>query len=94
MAAVYMLYSKSADRYYIGYSKNLKLRLEYHHFKEFPNSFTSKYKDWELFYSIDNLSPGTAVKIERHFKRMKSRVYLENLKKYPDISMKLQKKYS
>jgi len=94
MASVYILYSKTSDIYYIGYSKDLQLRLEYHHFKEFPISFTSKYSDWELFFSIDHISAGTAVKIERHIKKMKSRVYIENLKRYPAIAEKLLEKYN
>ncbi|MGB9153703.1 MAG: GIY-YIG nuclease family protein [Alphaproteobacteria bacterium] len=94
MASVYILYSKIADKYYIGSTKELKTRIEYHHNKEFKNSFTSKYNDWELFYSINEVSNTTARKIESHIKRMKSIIYMENLKKYPEISPKLVQKYT
>ena len=93
LAAVYILYSKIADRYYVGYTKSLATRLDYHHIKEFPNSYTAKYADWELYFLIENLQPGVAVKIERHIKRMKSRIFLQNLKKYPEISEKLRAMY-
>lgn len=94
MASVYILHSSSSDLYYVGYSKDLALRIEYHANKEFQNSFTSKHNDWVLFYAIENLSAGTAVKIKRHIKRMKSRIYIENLKRYPAITEKLILKYS
>ncbi len=57
------------------------------------NKFTAKTKDWELFFSIECSSKGQAQKVERHIKRMKSKVYLKNIRKYPDISIKLLEKY-
>ncbi len=94
MASVYILYSKTNDKYYIGCTKDFEQRFEYHQVKEFPNSFTAKYSDWELFYEIQNLTITTARKIETHIKKMKSRKYLENSKIYPEISQKLIGKYS
>ncbi len=94
MASVYILHSSSSDLYYVGYSKDLTLRIEYHENKEFHNSFTAKHEGWVLFYAIENLSAGTAVKIERHIKRMKSKIYIQNLKRFPDISRKLIQKYT
>ena len=94
MATVYILYSASADRYYTGYTKDLLTRIEYHRRREFAGSFTARYNDWVLYYTIDNLSLSTAIKIEKHIKRMKSSKYIENLKKYPEIAEKLIARYS
>ena len=80
MAAVYILYSKTADLFYIGYTKDLLARMDYHLNKEFQNSFTAKHTDWELYFSIDELTISTAIKIEKHIKKMKSSTYLKNLK--------------
>ena len=93
MASVYILYSSSANLYYIGCTKNTVQRIEYHTNKEFPKSFTAKYSDWELFYSIDDINVTIARKIETHIKRMKSKTYLQNLKKHPEITQKLITKY-
>ena len=93
MASVYILYSSTASLYYVGSTKDLDQRIEYHDNKEFTNSFTAKYEDWELFYSIDDLEIGVAQKIESHIKRMKSTKYYENLKKYPEISQRLIQRY-
>ena len=94
MASVYILYSVSSDKFYTGSTKDLKVRLDYHHIKEFKTSFSAKYSDWELFYLIDNITNTTARKIESHIKRMKSRKYLFNLKLYPEMSQKLVSKYT
>ena len=94
MAFVYMLYSTSADKFYIGSTKDQEQRLEYHLNKEFASSFTAKYTDWELFLSIEITNNTIARKIESHIKKMKSRTYLLNLKKYPEMVEKLIQKYS
>ncbi len=94
MGAVYILYSPVADKFYIGSTKKLSSRIEYHKNKSFPGSFTTRYADWELFFQIDNLEIGVARKIESHLKRMKSRMYIKNLRRYPEISQKLIDKYN
>jgi putative endonuclease len=94
MASVYILYSKTADLFYTGATKDQDQRITYHLDKEFKSSFTAKYSDWELFFCIENLNISTARKIETHIKKMKSKNYIENLKCYPEISQKLIVKYS
>jgi len=55
--------------------------------------YTAKADDWSIYYVIECESYPQAVRIEKHVKRMKSRVYFENLVKYPEISEKLKSKY-
>lgn len=93
MATVYILHSKILNRFYIGSFKDLSFRLEQHLNKVFENSFTSKVRDWTLFYHIENLEYKQARLIEQHIKQMKSSVYIRNLKKYPDLKLKLIDKY-
>ena len=94
MAYVYILHSISADKFYIGSTKDQTQRLEYHLNKEFKNSFTAKFSDWELFFSIETVDNTTARKIEAHIKKMKSRTYILNLKRYPEIAEKLIANYT
>ena len=94
MASVYILFSKKLDRYYTGSCKDLSYRTEQHLNKEFTKSFTAKSDDWELFFSVDALQERQARLIEEHIKRMKSRTYIQNLKKYPEMMQKLIIKYS
>ena len=93
MATVYILQSKSLDKFYIGSCKNLTIRIAQHKNNEFSNSFTGKATDWELFLSIHDLNYQQARKIESHIKKMKSKKYIRNLIKYPGIIEKLKQKY-
>ena len=94
MHFVYIIYSKSANKYYIGETEDLSVRLTWHNTKEFAASYTSKVSDWEVFFVIECKDRIQARKIEAHIKSMKSRTYIENIKKYKDISEKLLQKYS
>jgi len=93
MAFVYILYSKVLDRYYIGSCLDLNQRLEEHLERKYSDAFSTRASDWEIFFSLSTLEYEQARKIENHIKRMKSRVYLENLKKYPELVEKLVLKY-
>ncbi len=93
MAYVYILFSKKLNNYYTGSCLDLKDRLTKHHFKAFSNSYTAKADDWVLFFCIDNLSYKQARGIEMHIKKMKSKSFIKNLHKYPELSQKLISKY-
>jgi len=58
------------------------------------NHFTAKASDWVLVLSISCTSISQARKIELHLKRMKSKIYLNNLCKFPEMIEKLLFKYS
>lgn len=94
MAYLYILYSKKIDKYYVGSCYNLKHRLSEHQNKQYTDSYTSRANDWILFYCIENLQYLQARLIQKHIKKMKSRKYIENLKKYEDISVRLINLYS
>jgi len=91
----YILYSPKADKYYIGSTRlDPTIRLERHLEEYYGHSkFTKQANDWVLFHIIECYSFSQALKIEKHIKQMKSKTYLQNLSKYPEISMKLLGKY-
>ena len=93
MASIYILFSKTLNRFYVGSCANLDLRLDQHLNKIFASSFTVKANDWELYLSIDNLSYKQARSIEIHIKKMKSIIYIKNLNKYPEMILKLVEDY-
>ena len=93
MHFVYILYSKSNNKYYIGETEDVSLRLIWHNTKHFQSSYTSNVSDWELYFTIECTDRSQARKIEKHIKSMKSKVYIENLKKHNQISEKLLEKY-
>jgi len=79
MYYIYIIYSKSADRYYIGYSNDTERRLEEHNTKPF-NTYTSKHRPWTMKAAFPvSEDRGQAMKIERYLKRLKSRKIIEQI---------------
>ena len=80
MYYVYILYSESADKYYVGYTSDINLRLKQHNEQMSFNTFTAQYRPWKiaaLFSCGDDKS--TANKLERFIKKQHSRKLLEKL---------------
>ena len=93
MYCVYIIFSESIDSYYVGETIDVVERLEQHNSGFYNASYTKQAKDWILYHKIDCDSRKQARKIETHVKKMKSKVYFQNLKKYPEIASKLKNKY-
>jgi putative endonuclease len=94
MADVYVLYSNTIDKYYIGSAINAEDRLIEHLSDSYENSYTSKAKDWIIYVKITNLEYATAREIEVHIKKMKSKAYIKNLEQYPEMIQKLIQKFA
>ena len=60
--SVYILYSYVLDRFYIGMSKNVDIRLDFHLNPSENRKFTAKANDWNLFLSINELTKNQALK--------------------------------
>ena len=90
----YIIYSKSINCYYVGYTSDVEERLKLHNTGYFGGrSFTRKTSDWELFLIIRCETITQAMFIESKIKKMKSRKYIENLKKYPEIVEKILEEF-
>jgi len=89
---VYVIYSRSIDKYYIGQTADIQRRLEQHNSHFYKYSATTQADDWILFHIIECESRRQAIQIEKHVKSAKSRKYLSDLKKYPEIGKKLLEK--
>ena len=77
---VYILYSKTGDKYYVGYSPTPEKRLLEHNSYENKVKFTAKYQPWELkFYFFVSQDVGEAMKVECFIKKQKSRQFIEKL---------------
>ncbi len=72
---VYILYSKTKDKYYVGQSDDLKERLLSHNSGKSP--YTSIASDWELVYFEEHETRTASRKRENEIKRKKSRKYIE-----------------
>ena len=89
----YILYSPSLDKFYIGETENLEERINQHRTGFVDIAYTKQAADWQLYYSITCQSRSQARAIERHIKRMKSKIYIENLKKFPEMGQGLLSRY-
>jgi len=81
---VYIIYSESKDKYYVGYTANIEERLEKHNLGATPS--TRHGIPWELVYSEEFPTKKLAITRENQIKKKKSRSYIEYLvsKNQPD----------
>ena len=95
ISSVYILYSPSFDSFYTGFTLTpVNERLNKHNEKYYNKKYTAKANDWEIYLSIECASEKQAREIEAHIKRMKSKTYIHNLKRYPNMIIELLNKYS
>ena len=76
MYYVYILYSKSSDVYYKGFSENVEKRLEYH--LNSKGKYTSGVTDWIIVYVKEFSDKSEALKEEKRMKKL-NRKSLEKL---------------
>ncbi|WP_294960180.1 GIY-YIG nuclease family protein [uncultured Flavobacterium sp.] len=79
---VYILFSESKNRYYIGFTSNLKERLTRHNQKS--KGFTGNANDWKVVYTENYETKELAYKRELQIKSWKSRIKIEELIKNRD----------
>jgi len=77
MSYVYILYSVSRDRYYVGYTSNVDERVIEHNAG--ATNYTRSGKPWILVYKEQYELKSEAMKREREIKMKKSRKYIEYL---------------
>jgi putative endonuclease len=79
MFYIYIIYSNTAEKFYVGHSENPWDRLIQHNENE-GDKYTGKYQNWELkavFQVSENR--GDALSIEKFIKRQKSKKLLLKL---------------
>jgi putative endonuclease len=76
----YIIYSAILDRYYVGHTEDLSVRLSQHN--SGISTYTSKVSDWTLKYWEEFQTREDAHKREMDIKRKKSRNYIERVIKY------------
>ena len=75
MFYICLLYSVSADKYYIGYSKDYQRRFIEHNTTE-RITYTAKYRPWILKAVFEcSIEETEAIRIERFIKKQKSRIW-------------------
>ncbi|GGH08958.1 GIY-YIG nuclease family protein [Pedobacter zeae] len=79
MFYLYILYSSSSDKYYVGYTEDAEKRLSEHNNGK-RTTYTSKHRPWILKKSLAlGEDRGFAMKIEKAVKKTKSRLIIEKI---------------
>ena len=82
---VYIIYSKSVDKFYVGETLNVAKRFEQHNSGFYKAAFSKQTTDWKLFWAVECNSRRQALKLEKFIKNMKSRKFYFKLKENPTI---------
>ena len=94
MYFVYVIQSLKDGSFYIGKTSDLKSRLIFHKDIKLNEGVTKRKIPWQYFFTLPVDNALIAGKIEKHIKKMKSRRYIINLVKYPEMAEMLIKRYS
>jgi putative endonuclease len=74
---LYILYSEKLDKYYIGSTADITKRIERHN--DGWGRFTKSGIPWKLVHTEEYANKSEALERERHIKKQKSRLYIEDL---------------
>jgi putative endonuclease len=77
MFTLYILYSKSIDSYYVGYTNDIHRRLSEHNRKK--GKFTDRGIPWHMVYSEDFNTKKEVMDREKLIKSKKSRAFIIEL---------------
>ena len=75
MFYVYIIHSKTANKYYVGQTENLEKRLISH--LSGISKYTSISTDWILVYTESFATRNEAIRRENEIKKKKSKKYIE-----------------
>ena len=80
MYYIYILYSQSAKKFYVGQTSDVQRRLEEHNNPIVKSKFTAKFIPWEItvFFPVSD-SRADAMKIEKFIKSQKSKKFILKL---------------
>lgn len=74
---VYILYSSTKNKFYIGYTSDLEERIIRHNQKS--KGFTGNSNDWKIVYTETFLTKTEASAREKQIKSWKSRIKIQEL---------------
>ncbi|MEM0518187.1 GIY-YIG nuclease family protein [Aequorivita flava] len=92
MHYLYIIHSDSLDKYYVGETPNVAIRLAQHNNHYFKTNFTKAANDWKFLLKYSCKSREEALFLEKFIKKMKSRVFIEKIINNPEILKDLLKR--
>ncbi|NNT70684.1 GIY-YIG nuclease family protein [Flavobacterium sp. IMCC34852] len=85
MHFLYIIYSSSVNKFYVGETDEMDKRLLKHNKHLYEGSFTKIAEDWKVILLFECISKDQAVRLEKFIKRMKSKVFIEKAIANPEI---------
>ncbi|OUL63385.1 GIY-YIG nuclease family protein [Flavobacterium sp. AJR] len=85
MHYLYIIYSDSCQKFYIGETNNIDNRVSKHQEHFYSNSFTKIADDWEIVLIFNCVDKEEAIYLEKFIKRMKSKVFNNKIIADPSI---------
>ncbi|GGA64977.1 hypothetical protein GCM10008015_02260 [Flavobacterium palustre] len=85
MHYLYILFSESSQKFYIGETNNMEERLLKHQNHYYSNSFTKIANDWKIVLTFNCKDKDEAIYLENFIKRMKSKIFNEKIIANPSI---------
>ena len=92
MHYLYIIYSKTIDKYYVGETPDVENRITQHNNHHFKTSYTKAADDWTVLLKYQCQNKKEALFLEKYTKRMKSRKFIEKIIKNPEILSDILKK--
>jgi putative endonuclease len=79
MHYLYIIHSKTLDKYYTGETPYVEIRIQQHNSHYFSKGFSNAAQDWKMVMSKKCNSKNDAIYLEKFIKRMKSRKFIEKV---------------
>lgn len=92
MIGCYILFSERLNHFYVGATQeDVNKRIMNHNSHRYgKHRYTATANDWTLFLFIESNDYAQAIRIEKHIKKMKSKTFILNLIKYPEMIDRLK----
>jgi putative endonuclease len=85
MHYLYVLYSPSKNKFYIGETSDVNFRLNLHNNHAFRGAYTKISNDWEVKLNFECSSKDKCLYLESFIKKMKSRKFIVKIIENPEI---------
>ena len=85
MHYLYIIYSPSKAKYYVGETHSITERIEMHNNHTYHGSFTKIASDWRIALNFECIHKDDALFLEKFIKRMKSKKFILKIIENPAI---------
>ena len=79
MFIVYILFSETFNKHYVGYTSDIEKRMQSHNLLA-TKGFTIKYRPWKIIHTEEFISKTDAIQREKFLKTGKGRDFIKSLK--------------